>query len=275
VKPVEIEWSVIVPGDVESVWAMIVEARHAVHWWGRLDQDLTHVAQELTIATGSTSFYRLWVDAFAPGRAAAFTSAYLGVSPITRVRFELTQTVAGVAVQVVECLEGANPATIHQARQLWQHRLNRLVTATHGRPSGGTVILAQGTDDITASRTLGSSASRPLHAAVLAKWLPLGGAGESRWFFVVDGHGPRPFPITHWWLHYDDLITIGIQVAPNHPDTEAQISVAAHDDAVDLVVRHGGWATVAIDEESREVLRDRFAATWQHALYRATLIGRG
>ncbi|MFI6712471.1 hypothetical protein ACIBF7_38950 [Nonomuraea sp. NPDC050478] len=263
-----VEHSVRLPCDAAAAWRMIVDARRAQAWWGRLEADITHVAQELTVATGTSSVYRLWVETILPERVLAFTSAYLGVSPVTAVRFDVLGS-GPVLLRVSETLESADPATVHQARRLWQHRLDRLVASLPGAPPAPGET-DDGLADITVRRTLDRPGWRPLHRAVLSEWLPLSGpAWPPRWFYVIDSEGPRPFPVVRWRTHFDDLIALGIEAVPGCPPTEAEVAVAATATALELRVRHTGWAALDLDAETREVLRDRFLATWRHTLQRA------
>jgi uncharacterized protein YndB with AHSA1/START domain len=267
---VPVERTAELPMGAGQAWRMLVEASFARTWWGRLDADITHVAQQLTVSTGSSSHYRVWVDTLVPGRVLEFSWAYLGVSPIRTVRIEILEARPGtVRVRVVEQLETRDAASLHQAGELWRHRLDRLVAAA-GSASGSVAGIQARPDDITVRCTLDKPGWRPLHTAVLHDWLPLSGSPAApQWFYVVDSLGPRRFPITRWLAHYDDLIVIGIQILPGVRVTRAEVSVQAEAASVELAVRHTGWSSLPLDAESREVLRDRFVATWRHALRRA------
>src|SRR5947209_16165399 len=117
-RQTHVERSVVVPADVGTVWGMITRADRTQRWWGRLERDFTHIAQELTVSTGSASQYRLWVDVLETARLMEFTSAYLRVSPISRVRIEMEPVDGGVLVRVGEALETGDAATVHQAGEL-------------------------------------------------------------------------------------------------------------------------------------------------------------
>lgn len=277
-----VELSIQLPCDAGTVWRMLVHARRAQAWWGRLAMDITHVAQELTVTTGTSSVYRVWIETISPERTLAFTSAYLGVSPVTSVRFDVLGS-EPVRLRVSEALESADPATIYQVRLLWQRRFDRLAALLPGTPAtSGRMVAAgdlpimeavadgDGPADIAVRRTLDRPGWRPLHRAVLSEWLPLSGpAWPPRWFYVIDSEGPRPFPIVRWRTHFDDLIALGIEAVPGCPPTEAEVAVTATSTALELRVRHTGWSALDLDAETREVLRDRFLATWRHTLQRA------
>jgi uncharacterized protein YndB with AHSA1/START domain len=273
-----VEHSVQLPSDAATVWRMLADARLAQTWWGRLEASITHVAQELTISTGSSSVYRIWIDSIVPGRILEFTSAYLGVSPVSSVRFEVLGS-GPVRLRVTEALESADAATVHQVRRLWQHRFDRLAAALPQVASaafdsrGARAAAGDGPApiaDITVRCTLDRPGWRPLHRAVLGDWLPLSGpAWPPRWFYVVDSEGPRPFPIIRMRVHFDDLIAFGIEAVPGCPPTEAEVAVTARSASLELQVRHTGWSELDLDAQMREVLRDRFLATWQHTLRRA------
>ncbi|MBP2702988.1 hypothetical protein JOL79_04120 [Microbispora sp. RL4-1S] len=276
-----VEHSVRLESDPATVWLMLVEAGRAQAWWGRLERDITHVAQELSVSTGSSSLYRVWIESITPGEALEFTSAYLGVSPVSSVRFDLSGA-GPVRLCVTETVDSADPATIYQVRRLWQHRFDRLAAALPAMSAtdGVSDIAELGArggpgpiPDISVRRTLDRPGWRPLHRAVLSEWLPLSGpAWPPRWFYVVDSEGPRPFPIVRWHTHFDDLITLGIEAVRGSPPTEAEVAVTAHSASLELQVRHTGWSALDLDAETREVLRDRFLATWQHTLQRAAQV---
>jgi hypothetical protein len=280
VKGFAVEHSVRLPSDAATVWRMLVEAGRARMWWGRLETDVTHVAQELTVSTGSSSVYRVWIESILPGRTLELASAYLGVSPVSSVRFDVLGS-GPVRLRVTETLESADPATVYQVRRLWQHRFDRLaaaLTAAPERPEDGTETDAADAavdgpgpiPDISVRCTLDRPGWRPLHRSVLSEWLPLSGpAWPPRWFYVVDSAGPRPFPIIRWRTHFDDLVALGIEAVPGCPPTEAEVAVTATSTSLELRVRHTGWSALDLDAETREVLRDRFLATWQHTLQRA------
>ncbi|MET7459366.1 hypothetical protein [Nonomuraea sp. NPDC005501] len=269
-----VEHSVELPSDAATVWRMLVDAGRAQAWWGRLERDITHIAQELTVSTGSSSVYRVWIESIVPGRALEFTSAYLGVSPLSAVRLEVLGS-GPVRLRVTEALDAADPATVYQVRLLWQHRFDRLAAALPVAPAGPGAEVAGAAGggpipDISVRCTLDRPGWRPLHRAVLGEWLPLSGpAWPPRWFYVVDSEGPRPFPILRWRVHFDDLIALGIEAVRGSPPTEAEVAVTANASSLELRVRHTGWSALDLDTETREVLRDRFLATWQHTLQRA------
>lgn len=269
---------VAAPADV--VWRYFVEARRIEQWWGHPGEDITSVAQQLTLRTGSSSYYRLWVESIVGSRVLEFTSAHLGVATPSHVRLEVVERGPDRAwVSVSEALRSTDPAAAHQAGQLWSHRLERLAVAAGS--IRGVVGNGDGADpddplpmpqisDITARCTLVKVGWRPLHSDALCGWLPLSGPElPPRSFFVVDSAGPRPFPIRQWHLHYDDRIHIGIEIIPGEPVTAVDIAVTALDTAIELSVTHRGWAALDVDAETREILRDRFAATWRHVLQRA------
>ncbi|MEV0147125.1 MULTISPECIES: hypothetical protein [unclassified Nonomuraea] len=269
-----VEHSVELPSDAATVWRMLVDAGRAQAWWGRLESDITHIAQELSVSTGSSSVYRVWIESIVPGRTLEFTSAYLGVSPLSSVRFEVLGS-GPVRLRVTEALDAADPATVYQVRRLWQHRFDRLAAALPVAPAGpgdevAEVVAGGPIPDISVRCTLDRPGWRPLHRAVLGEWLPLSGpAWPPRWFYVVDSEGPRPFPIIRWRMHFDDLIALGIEAVRGSPPTEAEVAVTANASSLELRVRHTGWSALDLDTETREVLRDRFLATWQHTLQRA------
>jgi uncharacterized protein YndB with AHSA1/START domain len=262
--PHPIELVAELPVGASAAWRTLVEARHARSWWGRLGRDITHVAQQVVVRTGSASHYRLWIETLEPGTLLEFTSAYLGVEPLTFVRVEVSEHRPDrTRFRLSEQLATEDPATVHQARELWRHRLDRLTatTAQAGPDDGDAIVLARG---------LGGTGRRPLHGAVLGDWLPLSGTGwPPRWFHVVDSHGARPFPITGWQVHYDDRLVIGIGIVSGARPTRADIGLGVRRESLELTVRHSGWLAVDIDAEAREMVRDRFAATWRHALCRA------
>ncbi|MEU5264608.1 hypothetical protein [Amycolatopsis sp. NPDC021455] len=265
--PYPIELAAELPVDAGAAWRTLVEARRTRPWWGRLDRDITRVAQQVVVRTGSASHYRLWIETLEPGRLLEFTSAYLGVEPVTFVRVEVAEPGPGrTRLRLSEQLATDDPATVHQARELWRHRLDRLTATTDTAAQSGPVD----GDAIVVARDLGGAGRRPLHGAVLRDWLPLSGTGwPPRWFHVVDSHGARPFPITGWQVHYDDRLVIGIGIVPGVRPTRADIGLAVGRESLELTVRHSGWLTIDIDAEAREMVRDRFAATWRHALRRA------
>ncbi|MFI7445620.1 hypothetical protein [Nonomuraea indica] len=276
-KGFTVEHSVALRSDAATVWRMLVDAGRARAWWGRLESDITHVAQELTVATGSSSVYRVWIESVLPGRTLEFASAYLGVGPVSSVRLDVLGS-GPVRLRVTETLESADPATVYQVRRLWQHRFDRLAAALTAAPAGpvdGTAGDAAADDsapipDISVRCTLDRPGWRPLHRSVLTEWLPLSGpAWPPRWFYVVDSAGPRPFPIIRWRTHFDDLVALGIEAVRGCPPTEAEVAVTATSASLELRVRHTGWSYLDLDAETREVLRDRFLATWQHTLQRA------
>ncbi|MEW9552903.1 hypothetical protein [Nonomuraea sp. NPDC050783] len=273
-----VEHAVELPCDAATAWEMLVRAGRARAWWGRMEGDITHVAQEVAVSTGASSVYHVWIEAMVPEHVLEFTSAYLGVSPVTRVRFDVLGA-GPVRLRVTETLESTDPATLYQARRLWQHRLARLVAALPAAPAVAPGAGAGGgyapgdappVGDISVCCTLDRPGWRPLHRAVLRDWLPLSGpAWPPRWFYVIDSEGPRPFPIIRWRVHFDDLIALGIEAVRGCPPTEAEVAVTATPAALELRVRHTGWSALDLDAETREVLRDRFLATWQHTLQRA------
>jgi len=261
-----VERSIEVPGDAGSVWPLLVRAGSTRAWWGLLDDDIASVAQQLTVHTGTVSCYRIWIESIVVHRSVEFSSAYLGVCPVSNVRIALSETASGIVrVTVAETLPTRVPATVHQAGELWRHRLDRLAAIVRSDDAA-----VDPCADITIRRTLDRLAWRPLHLAVLRDWLPLSGPGSPpRWFYAVDSDGPRRFPVTRWRVHYDDAIAMGIEIVAGAPPTEAEISVTARAASVELSVRHSGWSAQRLDAETLEVLRDRFAATWRHAVNRA------
>ena len=80
---------VVIDAGIDEIWNAITSSEQAYRWWGLSDGDLDQVAREVTVQTGSSSFYRLWIDRIAAPRLLEFTSSYLGVTPTTTVRWEL------------------------------------------------------------------------------------------------------------------------------------------------------------------------------------------
>src|SRR6185437_13110778 len=235
---------ITIDADPDEVWNAITLCEQAHRWWGLADGDLDQVAREVTVQTGSASFYRLWIDQVEAPRLLEFTSSYLGVTPTTVVRWRLDpRPGSGVRVQIRELLgEQEQPASARLAGELWQLRLTMLRHVLEHTP------VPSLPPDIVLSRALAGPGWRPLHPSNLVGWLPVSGPElPPRWFYVIDSEGARPFPIVGWRSHYDDRLGIEIQVQPDGPSTRADLSISESDGVVLLTVRHTGWAELPTD----------------------------
>lgn len=256
------EADVTIDAGIDEVWNAITSGRQASRWWGLSDGDLDQVAREVTVQTGSASFYRVWVDRIQAPGLLEFTSAYLGVTPTTVVRWRLEPAAGhGVRVRVTESLQEDQPATVRLAGELWQLRLAMLRSLLERTPT------PRLPPDIVVSSELSGPGWRPLHPSNLTGWLPVSGPElPPHWFYVIDSDGARPFPIVGWRSHYDDRLGIDLQVQPDGASTRADLAISESDGAVLLTVRHTGWAELPIDTEIRLELRSRFSATWRLAI---------
>jgi len=256
------EAEVVIDAGIDQIWNAITSSAQAYRWWGLSDGDLDQVAREVTVQTGSSSFYRLWIDRIAAPRLLEFTSSYLGVTPTTRVRWELEPDAgSAVRVRVAERLQDRQPAALRLAGELWHLRLTMLRHVLEGTPAPGLP------PDILLSAELSGPGWRPLHPSNLVGWLPISGPElPPRWFYVIDSEGARPFPVVGWRSHYDDRLGIELQVQPDGPSTRADLSITESFGSVLLTVRHTGWAELPTDAEIRLELRSRFYATWRLAI---------
>lgn len=259
--------AVLMAGDIEQTWTTLTSRTLAARWWGEFDHDIDRVAGEVIVRTGSTSFYRLWIDELEPPTSIRMTSAFLGVSPMTTVRIELSALPEGVRVHVIEELAAADPAGSALATDLWWHRLEalrRIVEQTS----------AAADDDLLSERTLPNPRWRPLHTANIGQWLPVSGPEfPPRQFFIVDSDGARPFPISNWHADYDERVSMRVVLATTGPASRIEMTVRESDGVVRIAVAHTGWSDLALDREVRQVLRSRFRATWRLALDNARSFG--
>lgn len=262
----QVQSSITIRAGIQAVWQAITLSSLAHHWWGLMDQDLDQLAREVSVRTGSSSFYRLWVERVEAPRLLEFTSSYLGVLPVSTVTWRLAQGPdRAVRVHLLERLPAGQPAELRLAEQLWELRLAMLRHVVEGTPRPSLPA------DIVFGCPLANPGWRPLHPSNLIRWLPVSGPElPPHWFYVIDSEGARPFPITGWRTHYDDRLGIDLELQPGGPPTRADLSISVSDGAVLLSVRHTGWAELALDAEIRLELRSRFQATWQLAISQAT-----
>jgi hypothetical protein len=264
-----VEEEIRVRASRPAAWAALTVGGGTRRWWGTLNRDLDAVAVEATVHTGSYSFDRVWVEERDEPELLELTSAYLGVAPATRVRFEL-HSPAGpgdpLVIRLRQLLPEDHPAVVHLAAELWRFRLARLKCALEG------TAVPQEPDELVCSRPLKDPNWRPLHRRNLTAWLPVSGDTlPPRWFYVIDSMGARPFPVTSWQQHYDERLLLGIGVDRSGTVTRAEVAVTPGSAPTGLILRvtHRGFTYTGMDSEVRLALRSRFLATWNEALAQA------
>lgn len=257
-----------VTADPVTVWSALTSPPSVAGWLGRLDQSLSRPGQKARLWVGPDDVYALVVNDLTTNAMIEVSLSHLYVENPMQVTFTIRALAAGrsrVALRVLTQEE--SPADLAREHTLWQARHDALIRQLHGLGTYPDL------DSFVIDVAMPGIRWSPLHADNIRGWLPVSGTEQRCTFFVVDGAGPRAFPITRWLARYDELLEVSIAAGPAGEVTHAVLQVAAVEDSLRLRIEHSGWTTLRLGLEQTLSLRARFRDAWAEATRNALAIG--
>ncbi|GAA4872583.1 SRPBCC domain-containing protein [Saccharopolyspora cebuensis] len=248
--------------SLPEAWAAISDPPEFAQWFGDLARPL-RVGEQNRIEFGDGDFFDLMPRRVEPPEL-VFEWSFLGVGRRDLITWQLTRTNSGVTVEVHDCNSSRSSAEADEMLSGWTDFLTRL--QLHLRTGEKTRYAWR--DDIDGSVELAADDFHPLREPELYEWLPIASDGFApSWFFVLDGEGPRRFPILDWVLEPDQQLRFAIDLSAerHHPACTVQVRDLGNG-IRRLSFSHTGWNRLGWSEQRSQSMRRRFAASWIAAL---------
>ncbi|HKS97927.1 MAG TPA: SRPBCC domain-containing protein [Rugosimonospora sp.] len=240
------------------VWPALHEVDRLGQWFGELDH-AWRPGQPARLDFGDGDFFTIDTHDVVAPEWIAFDWRFLGLGPTARIRWQVRPVPGGSDVSVVDTSPDRSPAEADELRAGWTDFFERLSRhlATGARTRYDT------RDDIDGTVALGGAAARLFGPDTVHRWLPIATDGFApRWFFVVDGDGPRRFRLDGWQAGPDGVsFTVDVPGA-----TEARAWAQPVGSGWHLSFRHTGWGQLGLPDRQARLLRSRFTAAWVAAL---------
>lgn len=256
--------SVNVDRTADEAWRALTERERLRMWFGTPSGSLT-AGGTVRIDFGDGDFFVVEPRTADPARLVEFDWRFLGVGPVSHVRWEVRPTPDGSQVTVRDDADERDQDAVRELTEGWQDFLGRL-----GRYlDTGRNTRYECRAEIDGAIDLPAAGHELLGESRLAEWLPIvTDEQERRWFQVPGPGAPRRFEIGDWRSQGTDLhFTVRIQdaVAP----TPASVRVRRIPHGTRLSFSHSGWNDLGLEQEHARDLRTRFATAWISALDQA------
>lgn len=246
----------------EQVWDALTDPERVSRWFGDLREPL-RPGRPNRLDLGDGDFFTLETPELRRPRVLRYSWRFLGVEEPSLVTWTLREHDGVTTVDVHQRGPDLGPAEAAELREGWRDFLDRL--AGHLRHGGATRYAFR--DRVDGSVRLPRSRFRPLHEPDLYRWMPIATDGFApRWFFIVDGEGPRRFGIARWETVPGHRVACDIVVHPAGAPTRCVVELETAADGARLRVRHDGWSGLGLPARQSLTLRRRFTATWLASL---------
>ncbi|MEX2627027.1 MAG: SRPBCC domain-containing protein [Ilumatobacteraceae bacterium] len=268
-----------VAGPVTAAWAALTRSEQLARWFATVEPPLRPGGRSRA-DFGDGDFFDLAVVGMAPPTELELDWSFLGLDPPHRVRWTVSRRPGGARVEVVDRDPRRPPREAAEMVGGWSDFLERL----RGHLATGESTRYVVRNELDGAVDLPSTCGDPLADEAVLRWLPVATDGRSpSWFFVIDGQGPRRFPLSEWSLDPGRVLTFAVAVGVGDGDgdgvgdgdgdgahatlpTRCTVSVTATPDGRRLAFRQTGWAATGLPARRARQLRGRFADAWSASL---------
>jgi uncharacterized protein YndB with AHSA1/START domain len=248
----------------DQAWRALTENERLEMWFGTPSDSLT-ADRPLRVDFGDGDFFLVEPRIVDAPRLVEFDWRFLGVGPMSHVRWEVRPAEDGSQVTVRDHADNRDQDTVRELTEGWQDFLGRLDRYL----DTGRSTRYDWRDEIEGAIDLPPTAQGLLGESQLTTWLPVvADERGGRSFQIADAGAPRCFRISDWRNDGADL-RFGVLIEDTAPLTSAVVHVRQIRHGFRLSVRHAGWRHLGLGQDRARELRACFASAWVSALREA------
>lgn len=264
--------SVNVDRPTDEAWRALTERERLRMWFGNTSGSLT-TAGTWRVDFGDGDFFVAESGTADLGRLVEFDWRFLGVGPVSHIRWEVQPAPGGSQVTVRDRSEDRDQGTVRELTEGWKDFFSRLVRYLETGQNTRYDCRAE----IDGAIHLPATEHALLGESGLSEWLPVvTDEQDRRWFLIADSAGsavPERFEIGYWQDTRTDLRFV-VRIPGAAALTSASLWVRPIPRGVRLFFSHAGWNELGLAQERTHDLRTRFAAAWVSALDKADQVTR-